>query len=327
MGGTESTRCHMLLSSHCPDLADLADHDRAQAPIILEESRGEWPALQFRLFREDIRRPTDWSISDRRHIVIVHLGGRMESLETELDGHGGSTGPALPGEAWSIPAGRRYAGSARGTAIRYAVIHLDPAGGVGVGLLGARGEERDFAPIAGVQDPLLHGLVCRLAVATQQADDASAMNGHALSDALALHLFRAYSRGTTSARPSPRTRPTLAPAQSRRLREYIYENLSGRITIGDLASLAGMSTHHLLVAFRAAFGTTPAQYLISQRLRCAQRLLAHADMDITAIAYEAGFSSHSHLTSTFTRRTGLSPSDFRRQARGAGSGNHPSAFA
>ena len=86
---------------------------------------------------------------------------------------------------------------------------------------------------------------------------------------------------------------------------FIHERLAEPLSLVELAGAARMSTHQLLAAFRRAFGTTPAQYIISQRL------LLEGRSDITTIALQAGCASHSHLTATFRARAGCTPSEFR----------------
>ena len=46
------------------------------------------------------------------------------AVELELEGHGGSSGTAIPGEIWSVPAGRRYHCHAQGDTISYAVAEF-----------------------------------------------------------------------------------------------------------------------------------------------------------------------------------------------------------
>jgi len=115
--------------------------------MVLKELQRQWPWLEVAFRSEDITRPTDWRIHDRRHAVVVHLGGAMRRLETELDGFGGSTGSALPGEVWSVPAGRKYASHACGDQIHYAVMFLDPAALDRIS--GSNTGRRDLAPLAG----------------------------------------------------------------------------------------------------------------------------------------------------------------------------------
>jgi len=288
--------------------------DRGAPPVVLDEMRAHWPTLDLRGASDDIRQPTAWRIREPRHVFVVHLGGRMDELETELDGHGGSSGSATPGEVWSVPAGRHYASYARGGTIRYAELYLPPD--AADRLLGTTSGSREIAPLAGHRDDFLHQGVRQLLHARQASDDLSAMLGHALSETLTLHLARTYGRGFTPPPTSPRE-PLLAAAATRTLREYIHDNLAEPLRLEHLAALAGMSTHHLLIAFRRAFGVTPWQYVIAQRLRCAQRLLTQTRKDLTTIALDAGFSSHSHFTSVFQRRMGCSPREFRARLAGA----------
>lgn len=265
-------------------------------PVVLEDSRCEWPALSLRVAADDITRPTDWRILEASPVFVVHLGGRMDALETELDGHGGSFGAATPGEVWSVPAGRRYASHARGGTIRYAEVRLT-------------GPD-EIAPLAGHRDDFLHQAVRQLAAAARASDDLAQMLAQHLSHALALHLRRTYTRDFA---PAPRSKsgPALDPAAVRRVRDFLHAHLAESLTLDQLAGVAGLSPHRFLAAFRTAFDATPWQYLITQRLRRAQWLLAHTSQDITAIALESGFSSHSHLTTTFRKHLGCTPRDFR----------------
>lgn len=137
------------------------------------------------------------------------------------------------------------------------------------------------------------------------------MLAESLSRTVALHLCRKYmDQDVTSATCT--AGPGLDAGAARRLREYIHEHLGERIT---LAELAGMTKHQLLLAFRKAYGTTPAQYVIQQRLRCAQRQLAATRKDIITIALDSGFSSHSHLTACFRQHLGCCPSHYRVRGR------------
>lgn len=273
--------------------------------MVLRQTRTRWPGLELLLSSDDITRTTQWRIREARHTFVVHLGGEMRELETELDGHGGSRGPAMPGEVWSIPAETRYASQARGGTIRYAVLYAAP---------GESGAEKAVAPVAGVYDRFLHAAVRELAAVAEAEDDLGQMLGQSLSAAVNSYLQRAYAGARVPAAERGRT-GALDAATARRLRDHIFERLAERVTLDDLAAVAGMSTHRLLAAFQPVFGTTPRSYIIAQRLRCAQRLLSGSRKDITTIALEAGFASHSHLTACFRARLDCTPSEFRRQTR------------
>lgn len=285
--------------------------------VVLEEVRKSFPGLAVTYRGDDIRQPTDWRIHEDSHAIVVHLGGHMDWLETELDGTGGSTGSALPGEIWTVPARRRYASHACGRSIAYAALQLDP---LDDGLATGKAPTlRDIMPVAGLRDDFLHHATRQLVQAMQAGDDVSAMLAESLSQTIRLHVLRSYAPGgplrDIDSLHAKTSGPVLTPSLCRRLRDHIIARLDERLTLRDLAALAGMTTHHLLIAFRKAFGSTPMAYIIQQRIRQAQRLLLHSRKDITSIALESGFSSHSHLTASFSKLVGCSPKVFRESAR------------
>ena len=65
-----------------------------------------------------------------------------------------------------------------------------------------------------------------------------------------------------------------------------------------------MSTQSFAAAFKPSFKTTPAQYVLSERLKWARWLLANTNISISAVAAETGFSSQSHLTAVSRRLSG-----------------------
>ena len=295
----------MVASVKRPTATHIGD---GRPAIVLKEFQRKWPGLDVTFRSDDIMRPTDWRIHDRRHAVVVHLGGHMRRLETELDGFGGSSGSALPGEVWTAPAERKYASHACGDKIHYALMFLDPAALDQI--QDTRAGRLDLAPVAGARDEFLHQAIRKLMTVAEATDDVSQMFAESLSQTICLHLCRTYTPGSCAPEKSPGG-PSLNAEGARRLREFIYDNLCERIPLAELSKLAGLTTHQLLVAFRKAFGSTPGQYVIQQRLRCAQRQLLNNRNDITTIALESGFSSHSHLTACFRQHLGCSPSVFR----------------
>jgi len=277
--------------------------------VVIEETRFAWPGLELVTATQDISSSTDWSIRASRHVVIVHLAGRMDELETELDGRGGSSGPATPGEVWTIPAEVPYASHAKGETIRFAVLSIPPNP---ERWATHRGNEAcEIIPTAGTHDDALTSAVQRLTRIAAEPDDVSQMHAESLADSITSHVLRMYGTPDRSGPAGRGADPILASHETRLLREYIFDNLGKRLSLEALSRLVGMTTHQLLVAFRVAFGTTPAQYVILQRLRRARWHLLHSRLDIASIALQTGFSSHSHLTSAFTKRFGIPPQTFR----------------
>lgn len=260
---------------------------------------------------------TTWKLNSAQPIVVVHLSGAIRRLETELDGAGSLLHPPMNGEIWVVPARARYASVACGGVIRYAELFLDPDAfpDSSPGLRSV-----PIRPRAGHYDQHLYRTVQRLQFLTGQTGDLARMEAECLSRALYFHFFREYSEAPVPALRK-RNLPVLQPQECRILREYIDDRLASPIVLADLARLVGRTAHELLIAFRGAFGTTPAQYVIERRLRLARSLLLKSAKDITSIALETGFSSHAHFTVAFMSRVGVTPSEFRAESGDRGSRN------
>ncbi len=107
----------------------------------------------------------------------------------------------------------------------------------------------------------------------------------------------------------------LSPLNKRRAREYLSANFDARVTVAELAAECQLSPSHFIQAFARTFGVRPHEYLTELRLDHAAHLLAQSDATIAEIAYQSGFSSQSHLTSTMRRHRGLTPARLRQTAR------------
>jgi AraC family transcriptional regulator len=95
---------------------------------------------------------------------------------------------------------------------------------------------------------------------------------------------------------------------------YLASHLSDRITLDDVARAVYASPFHLARIFQARTGVPVHRYLTRLRLRASLDRLADGATDLTALALELGFSSHSHFTDVFRREFGWTPSDVRRDA-------------
>jgi transcriptional regulator GlxA family with amidase domain len=86
-------------------------------------------------------------------------------------------------------------------------------------------------------------------------------------------------------------------------------------SLDDLAARAAMSRRNFTRHFRQATGTSFKQWLLSQRLAHAQRLLESGDASVDAVAQAAGFGSALSLRQHFRAVLQVSPSAYRRQFR------------
>jgi transcriptional regulator of acetoin/glycerol metabolism len=145
---------------------------------------------------------------------------------------------------------------------------------------------------------------------------------HALTRPLVSATARAIEKGlagnaaTTAWRPaSVAQRGGLPPAALKRVRSYIQDHLAERVSIEQLAAVAGLSVFHFARAFKQSQGMTPHEYLVERRVAHAHALLKETDTPLSKIAFVSGFADQSHLARHFKRRIGVSPRIFRQSER------------
>jgi len=93
---------------------------------------------------------------------------------------------------------------------------------------------------------------------------------------------------------------------------YLVSRMSERITLDEIARSVGSSPFHLTRIFHHRTGAPLHRYLMCLRLRTSLERLADGAQDLSALALELGFTSHSHFTDSFRREFGCTPSAVRR---------------
>ncbi|WP_239117230.1 helix-turn-helix domain-containing protein [Planotetraspora phitsanulokensis] len=96
---------------------------------------------------------------------------------------------------------------------------------------------------------------------------------------------------------------------------WVLERLDHPLTVEDLARQARMSSRNLGRHFRSVTGTTPLQWLLTQRIRHAQELLETTDDGVDAIAAATGMGTATTLRRHFNRTVGVPPDTYRRTFR------------
>lgn len=100
----------------------------------------------------------------------------------------------------------------------------------------------------------------------------------------------------------------------RRTKAFLEAELSNRVLLADVGRAVGASPAYLTDVFRRVEGVSLHQYLTRLRLARALVALPHTN-DLTALALDTGFSSHSHFSAAFRRSFGCTPSRYRETAR------------
>ncbi len=96
-----------------------------------------------------------------------------------------------------------------------------------------------------------------------------------------------------------------------RMKRFIERNLAERVTLSDIAQVAGLSPFACLRVFKRAKGITPNAYLAQCRIEEATRLLTATRIDIAAVAERCGFNSQAYFARFFKSYTGMAPRAFR----------------
>ncbi len=94
-------------------------------------------------------------------------------------------------------------------------------------------------------------------------------------------------------------------------KSYLAANLGERLTLDDVARAVNVSPFHLARIFQEYTDVSVHRYLTQLRLRVALERLNEGVEDLTSLALELGFSSHSHFTDSFKREFGRTPSSLR----------------
>ncbi|HEU4564232.1 MAG TPA: helix-turn-helix transcriptional regulator [Gemmatimonadaceae bacterium] len=125
---------------------------------------------------------------------------------------------------------------------------------------------------------------------------------------LAMELARWAVRPDTRPRRPARALSRHAMEAVHHTRATLAMRFAERLTLDDLGRAVSFTSWHLSRVFRAATGESVHQHLLRIRLHAALERVALGGRNLSRIALECGFSSHSHFTSAFRRAYGSSPS-------------------
>ena len=111
--------------------------------------------------------------------------------------------------------------------------------------------------------------------------------------------------------PGVGRQPEILAPRMRRVMDLIDAALEEDLGLDRLAREAGVGAHAFAAAFRRALGVSPHRYVLERRIERAKTLLRDRETPLAEIALQCGFSSQSHLTTTFRRLVGQTPKAFR----------------
>ena len=153
---------------------------------------------------------------------------------------------------------------------------------------------------------------------------AAHLASHAEVDRLAVEitgmlLFARAIEGSRKAREKYRKRVADVGPRGRNFRRkvlrktlsFLAEYFDTSVSLNEISREVGCSPFHLCRVFQEEMGVSLHRYRLELRVRRAIDLILYTERTLSDIASEVGFSSHSHLTSTFKRSFGMLPSEVR----------------
>jgi AraC-like DNA-binding protein len=105
-------------------------------------------------------------------------------------------------------------------------------------------------------------------------------------------------------------------AGARFLREHLFD----AITVNDLARAASMSRRVFERCFKARVGRAPKEEVVRLRLERVKILLSETDWTLKQIAAQTGFKHDEYLHTVFSQKFGVTPGQFRKEAKLSGGG-------
>lgn len=95
--------------------------------------------------------------------------------------------------------------------------------------------------------------------------------------------------------------------------DYIHNHLQSPLSLNEVARQVYLSPAYLSRLFKKHLHVNFIEYVNSQKIALAQEKLAMSQLTVREISSNLGYSQTSYFTKLFKRRTGQTPSEFRRQ--------------
>jgi len=185
--------------------------------------------------------------------------------------------------------------------LRDAVLFRDPA---------AADDERPIRFTHAPADAVTYLAQRRLFVEASTSGDAEPLDVEERVVALlgrVLNLAYGRERARSSGQRLPHA-SELADAAKR----WVAPRVTQRLTLTRIAGALGCSAFHLCRSFHRATGLTLHAYRDEVRLRLGLERLEDGESDLSRLALDLGYSSHSHFTAAFHRSFGTPPSRARK---------------
>ncbi|SDX91787.1 AraC family transcriptional regulator [Flavobacterium degerlachei] len=93
--------------------------------------------------------------------------------------------------------------------------------------------------------------------------------------------------------------------------EYIRLNLRENISLKNLSDICCMSTTSFYRFFKRELGMSPIEFVISEKMRCAKKLLKNPSIQINEVCHLSGFEDSNYFIRLFKKHEGITPKQYQ----------------
>lgn len=99
------------------------------------------------------------------------------------------------------------------------------------------------------------------------------------------------------------------------INEYIHQHYAENITRSEIGAEFYLVPEYLAKMYKKKTGIALKDAINEYRIQQARHLLAHSDKQVGEVATDVGFSNLSYFSTLFKKSTGMTPVEYRKQAR------------
>jgi AraC family transcriptional regulator len=103
-----------------------------------------------------------------------------------------------------------------------------------------------------------------------------------------------------------------------RVIQTMQERIQETLSLEDMADIACLSPYYFCRVFHQIVGIPPGEFLATQRLNTAKRLLLTTSLNVTDICFEVGYVGIGSFTTRFTQQVGVAPRHLRHLVNNVG---------
>ena len=101
-----------------------------------------------------------------------------------------------------------------------------------------------------------------------------------------------------------------------RIKNELLSSVYSKNTLDDISAKLFISKSSLIRIFKKSEGVTPYKFLLDEKIAVAKTLLTSTDMSVKAVSDMLYFSDEHYFSYLFKDKTGVSPSEYRKNKNG-----------